>query len=219
VLSVLYDQMKAAADSGDRKTALARSAQIIQIAPGFRDVKAKQAEYLDEVYALAMRSIEQSDWRSATALLTLLTQSDPNYKDAQTKLAQAQVERRKPLPGAYRIGDEFGDGDWKADVRGITVESDGRITVFVDWTNGAQDARPPRCSADRPGLPPPALVFDDRTTWFPLDAQCLATAGDSVEPGGSFAESATFPAISDGTKPFRIDWYGLVTTGPITLVS
>lgn len=218
VLAVLYGQMTQAAQTNDWGSALGLSGQVLSIAPGFRDVKAKRAEYLDEVYSLASGSIAQTDWPHAVALLTVLVHAEPGYKDAQEQLAQAQIARRKPLAGSYAFGEEIGDGNWYGEVKRIAVGPDGRLTVYVHWTNEDTDVRPARCGADRGGGVSPEMIFPNGTRTQAIETWCSALPDQLVPDGETFEESVTFPAIADGTAPFRIDWYGLPVTGRFVLV-
>lgn len=216
VLAILYEQMTAAAQTNDWEKALGLSGQIIEAVPGFRDVKARRDTYLDTVYSQASASIGQKDWPHAFVLLTLLVKAEPGYKDAQAKLTMVQAARRAPLPGVYSFDESIDDGLWFGELRTIAVGPDGRLTVNVHWTNDHTVSRLATCLQRRANAEA-VLILADGTRSPATDASCSALPDQPVPPDGTFDESATFPPIADGTKPFGIDWYGLKVAGSFVL--
>lgn len=119
--------MDTSAKAGNWDTALSTSKQILDASPNYRDVKAKRADYLEQVYAAASTALSSDNPKEAVKLFSLLVASEPNYKDSNEKLGEARVAAI-PKPGTVLYQADWSSGragwsgsnDWKV-VNGLLI--------------------------------------------------------------------------------------------------
>ena len=218
VLDVLYSQMTASAASGEWGDALSKSAEILAIVANYRDVAKQRERYLEQAYAAASASLDKEDIADAVKLFGIVAKAQPGYRDSAIKLAEAQVDLKRPLPGAYGIDDVLRTGAWRVVLTGVVVQPDRQLVVSVKWTNESGAELTARCDNDGGNGDHAVLAFRDGTRWSPVATGCSVETGDLVPGGQAYAESATFPVLDDGTRPFRVSWYGIGTSQEIVLV-
>ncbi|MDE3102071.1 MAG: hypothetical protein KGJ98_07520 [Chloroflexota bacterium] len=218
MVDALYTQMSVSAATGDWGDALSKSTEILAAVPNYRDVAKQRARYLDQAYAAASASLDKGDVPDAVKRFGIVAKAQPGYRDSAIKLAEAQVDLKKPLPGAYPVDEVLMDGDWQVMLTAVVVLPDHQIVVWASRTNESGTELAARCDADGRVGERPIIAFRDGTRWSALATGCSVETGGLVSAGKGYRESATFPVLDDGTRPFRVSWYGIGTSREIVLV-
>ncbi|MBI2983415.1 MAG: hypothetical protein HYY42_04455 [Chloroflexi bacterium] len=217
MLDLMYGQMLTAAATGEWDRAIDLSAQLLRQMPAYRDVSARRAGYLEQLYTSASASLSEGDIPQAVKLFTALVAAEPGYRDAADKLRQARLASTKPLAGGYAVGEILRRGEWDVTLASVIVESDGRLTVAVKWSNASGSDRTATCSGDVGRGLRPLLTLADGVGIAPTETACSLRSGEVIPAGKAFTESATFPPLADATRPFRVSWYGVGISREIVL--
>ncbi len=213
-LDAEYGKMEKSATDGDWLTALQAAYQIAQAAPNYRNIKEKRDEYHKEIYALGVEAYDAANYAEAIRLLSLLVQSDPNFKGASEKLGAAQASIKKAKPGIYPVNlQAWQESQSSALLRDIEVFADGRIKLNLVGRNNDTRTREYGCASNDGKGVTTYLLFASQIKSFPVESLCSQNPGtvEKIEPGGTYEWWWIFPHLEDATQPFDFimhdPWY------------
>ncbi|MBI3733076.1 MAG: hypothetical protein HY259_06415 [Chloroflexi bacterium] len=213
-LDQLYGQMGASAASSQWDVALNISSQILNSYPNYRDVKAKRAGYLEQLYTAASTALSQGNNREAVRLFGILVSAEKNYRDSNEKLGQAQLAARKAAPGVYPVNARINTSafvDWIVTLTSIEILADGRLKMNLAYQNNSTQSANLRCPSGSANDPAWYIVLSTGIKSFSVDDDCHLHQGEtfSVQPGGVRTGWEVYPSLDDATKPFTYvadDW-------------